>query len=234
MTGPDRNTSGWIGTDESGKGDYFGPLVVAGVYLDHQTAQEMEHLKVRDSKRISDKRVKGLAAEIRCRCKYSLVVIGPRRYNRLYGKMNNLNRLLAWGHARAIENLLAEVDCSRAISDRFGDERVIRRALLQKGREIELEQRPKAEDDLAVAAASILARAEFMHWLDELSCQVGINLPKGATHVVEVGKQLVEKYGEEILSEVAKLHFKITRKILAKGPISGKGLPLELLFYGSA
>ena len=211
----DESSPGWIGTDEAGKGDYFGPLVVAGVYLDEKTAQEITHLGVRDSKRISDRRIVELAAEIRSRCPHSLVVIGPKGYNRLYGKIKNLNRLLAWGHARAIENLLAEVDCRRAISDRFGDERFIQRALLQRGRRIELEQRPRAEDDPAVAAASILARAEFIQRLEGLSRQVGVPLPKGATHVVKTGRQLVEKYGPKILSRVAKIHFKTTQKILA-------------------
>lgn len=207
--------SGWIGTDESGKGDYFGPLVVAGAYVDEKKAEELEGLGVRDSKRISDSKAGELALEVRSRCEHSLVVIGPKRYNELYGQIRNLNRLLAWGHARAIENLLARVSCQRAVSDRFGDEGFIRQALLKRGKEVCLEQRPRAEDDAAVAAASILARAEFVRWLEELSRRLGVALPKGATQVVEVGKRLVEQYGEEVLARVAKVHFKTTKAILA-------------------
>ena len=204
---------GWIGTDEAGKGDYFGPLVVAGVYVNHETVSKLRQLNIRDSKRVSDGRVKNLAVEIKKICPHNIVVIGPERYNTLYEKMKNLNRLLAWGHARAIENLLEKVPCSRVLSDQFGDERFILDALLKRGKEIELEQKTKAEDDVAVAAASLLARSEFLNRLEKLSQKWGIGFPKGATKVVEDGKKFAKKHGAKALSKVAKVHFKTTRTI---------------------
>jgi ribonuclease HIII len=152
-------------------------------------------------------------------CRHSVVAIGPQRYNDLYAKIRNLNRLLAWGHARALENILEDTDCTLAISDQFGDERFILNALLEKGKRIRLIQRPKAEDDLAVAAASILARAEFLIRLARLSDEVGTALPKGASPAVELAARMViKKHGRERLATVAKLHFKTTQAVIAGSP----------------
>jgi ribonuclease HIII len=206
--------AGWIGTDESGKGDYFGPLVVAGVYIDEKLLPRLKSLGVKDSKRLSDRAVLEMSEPIRSLCPYSIVVIGPEKYNDLYEKIKNLNRLLAWGHARVIENLLEKNLCQRVVTDQFGDERLVLDALLKKGREVKLEQRHKAEDDPAVAAASILARAEFLLRLKQLSSKIGIPLPKGASQLVEAAaRQIVEKKGSKILKEIAKLHFKTTAKL---------------------
>jgi ribonuclease HIII len=173
-------------------------------------------MQVRDSKRVSDGRILEMAPDIRQVCRHSVVAIGPQRYNELYEKIGNLNRLLAWGHARALENLLSEVDCKLAIADQFGDERFILNALLEKGKKIRLLQRTKAEADLAVAAASILARAEFLMRLKRLSDEVGTALPKGASQAVELGARMViKKHGKERLRMVAKLHFKTTQAVLA-------------------
>jgi ribonuclease HIII len=144
-----------------------------------------------------------------------VVAIGPERYNALYLKIKNLNRLLAWGHARALENLLEQVPCELAIADQFGDERYVQRALMEKGKTIRLVQQPKAEADLAVAAASILARAEFLTRLRRLSEEVGTTLPKGASNAVELAaRMIVKKHGEAGLGRVAKLHFRTTETIL--------------------
>lgn len=205
-----------IGMDESGKGDYFGPLVIAAVFVDATTESELRLMEVRDSKKISDGRILELAPDIRTICPHSVVAIGPQRYNELYRKIKNLNRLLAWGHARALENLLERVDCELAIADQFGDERLILNALQEKGKRIRLEQRPKAESDLAVAAASIVARAEFLLRLKRLSDEVGTTLPKGASPAVELAaRMIVNKHGQERLGSVAKLHFKTTQVVLA-------------------
>lgn len=207
---------GRIGIDESGKGDYFGPLVIAAVYVDPTTEKDLSLMQVRDSKRISDNRILELARDIRQVCPHSVVAIGPERYNQLYSKIKNLNRLLAWGHARTLENLLAQVECGLAISDQFGDERFIQNALLEKGKRVELIQRPKAETDMAVAAASVLARAEFLSRLDRLSKTVGTTLPKGASPAVELAARMVlKKHGRERLGTVAKLHFKTTQAVLS-------------------
>lgn len=206
---------GHIGTDESGKGDYFGPLVVAGVYLlDEQQAVLLE-LGIKDSKRLSDNRVRDLSTLIKKGYPHSIVAIGPERYNVLYSKLQNLNKLLAWAHARVIENILGDVPCSLAITDQFGDKLYVTNALMTKGKTIELIQRPKAEEDLAVAAASILARAEFLNRLFFLSRDIGIDLPKGSSpRSEEVGLELVKRQGPQVLDRVAKRHFKLTDRIL--------------------
>ena len=206
-----------IGIDESGKGDYFGPLVVAAVFVNATTQGELRLMEVRDSKKISDGRVLEMAIDIKTICPHSVIAIGPQKYNELYAKIKNLNRLLAWGHAKALETLLERgITCERAISDQFGDERLILSALQEKGQKISLEQRPKAESDLAVAAASILARAEFLIRLKRLSSEVGTTLPKGASPAVELAaKMIVRKHGQERLGSVAKLHFKTTKAVLA-------------------
>jgi len=205
-----------IGIDESGKGDYFGPLVIAAVFVDAITQGELALMQVRDSKKISDGRILEMAPDIKTICPHSVIAIGPHKYNELYAKIRNLNRLLAWGHAKALENLLDRVSCERAISDQFGDERLILNALQEKGRKIVLEQRTKAESDMAVAAASILARAEFLLRLKRLSDEVGTTLPKGASPAVELAARMViKKHGQERLDSVAKLHFKTTQAVLA-------------------
>ena len=205
-----------IGIDESGKGDYFGPLVIAAVFVDVTTQGELAIMEARDSKKISDGRILEMAPDIRTICPHSIVAIGPQKYNELYAKIRNLNRLLAWGHARALENLLERVTCGRAIADQFGDERFVLNALQEKGRKIALEQRTKAESDVAVAAASILARAEFLLRLKRLSDEVGTTLPKGASPAVELAARMViKKHGRERLGSVAKLHFKTTQAVLA-------------------
>jgi ribonuclease HIII len=210
----------WIGLDESGKGDYFGPLVVAGVHVTEKLEERLVGLGVRDSKRIADSRVLVLEQDIRSLARCSVVAIGPERYNELYEKMRNLNRLLAWAHARTLENLLGQVSCSRALADQFGDEYLIKRALMEKGKTVTLEQRPRAEDDVAVAAASILARAEFLKRLKRLSDEHRITFPKGASHgIKEAARRLLKPYSSveerrKILGKVAKLHFKTTKEVL--------------------
>lgn len=211
-----KGSGGWIGIDESGKGDYFGPLVVAGVYLEPGQVPDLRLLGIKDSKQLSDLRVKEIAVELLTRVISSVLVIGPKRYNELYEKIKNLNRILAWAHARALENILQRVDCTRALSDQFGDERFILNALMEKGKTIKLEQRPKAESDPAVAAASILARAEFLNRLERLSQEVGITLPKGASRLVEdTARTLIKHGGQQLLQSVAKWHFRTTQAALS-------------------
>jgi ribonuclease HIII len=138
---------------------------VAAFFCPEGQEPVLTELGVRDSKTLSDKRVLDLASALRAGYIHSLVAVGPEKYNELYGKFRNLNKLLAWGHARAIENVLERADVRRAVTDQFGDERFVRQALLTRGRSIELQQRTRAESDPAVAAASILARAEFLRRL---------------------------------------------------------------------
>ena len=207
-----------FGVDESGKGDFFGPLVIAGVYVDRGIARKFMDAGIQDSKRIgSDARIHALGEVIRKThgALADTVVIGPERYNDLYEKFGNLNSLLGWGHARVIENLLARrPDCPRALSDKFADARVIQRSLLQRGRDIQLDQRTKAESDLAVAAASIIAREAFINWLNARGKTLGLKLGRGvSTGVKQTGRELVAKHGPEILRQVAKLHFRTAHEI---------------------
>ena len=202
-----------LGVDESGKGDFFGPLVIAGVYVDRGIARKLLDAGVVDSKRIgSDTRIRALAEIIR---KSSLglvetVLIGPAKYNELYEKFGNLNLLLGWGHARVIENLLAKKPaCPRSLSDQFADARVINASLLKHGRKITIEQRPRAESDIAVAAASIIAREAFINWLERKSKELGLRLDRGVSpSVKESARKLVELSGAGVLREVAKVHFR--------------------------
>jgi len=206
----------WIGVDESGKGDYFGYLVVAGVLLDEEKKKKLEEMGVKDSKKLSDSAVTRLATQIRRICKHDIVKISPEKYNMLYKKFKSLNTLLAWCHARVIENLLEKNEIDFIITDKFGDERFLKNALFERGKKAKIQQKIRAESDMAVAAASVLARAEFLKTLKKLSMEVGYSLPKGATHVEEAAKELVSKHKEEVLDFVAKRHFKTTKRVLQK------------------
>jgi ribonuclease HIII len=210
-----RGAAGHIGTDESGKGDYFGPLVIAAFFCPDDQVPVLGELGVRDSKALSDNRVRTIAETLKGGYVHSVVAIGPAKYNELYAKFRNLNKLLAWGHARVIENILGEVDCAKAVTDQFGDERFVLQALMEKGKQIELVQRHRGEEDPAVAAASILARAEFLKRLQFLSRDWAVDLHKGAGPPVEASAaEFLAKHGSAALGQVAKLHFKITDRVL--------------------
>jgi ribonuclease HIII len=207
-----------IGVDESGKGDFFGPMCVAGVYVNEAVINAWKDAGVRDSKNISsDQKISDLAKLIRETpgCVTTVVPIGNEAYNRLYAKMRSVNNVLAWGHARVIENLMGQRHRMnpppvRAISDQFAASKgVVEKALMAMGRNLELVQRHKAEEDLAVAAASILARDEFVKRLAGLGRGIGVELPKGAgTKVDAVAKELFGKQGAALLAKLAKMHFR--------------------------
>lgn len=222
-----------IGVDESGKGDVFGPLVVAAVYTDAVLGPRLVEAGARDSKTIaSDRAALEAAARIRAVLgpgRYATVTVGGAAYNRLYAKMRSLNRMLAWGHARCIENVLEAVpDCPMAISDQFGDGDTVRRALMARGRGIELRSRVRAEADVAVGAASILAREGFLLALRGLRERFGTELPKGASPQVRAaGEALVRAHGPAALVEAAKCHFRTIDQILAATGHSREELPPE-------
>lgn len=198
-----------IGVDESGKGDFFGPLVIAGVMVDESNIAILKKAGVKDCKVVDDKNIYKLAALIKNNCIFSVITINPSKYNELYAKLKNLNLLLAWGHARAIENILEKKDCDYALSDKFGDDKLIQNALLNRGKKIHLEQRCKAESDIAVAAASILARAQFLSGISELSVKYGIEIPKGASEkVILAAKSISSRYTKDELKNTSKIHFK--------------------------
>jgi ribonuclease HIII len=215
-----------LGVDESGKGDFFGPLCIAGVYLNETVIAAWKDKGIRDSKNISsDRRIGELAELIRDTrgCVSTVVPIGNEAYNRLHAKMRSVNSVLAWGHARVIENLMLQRHRMdplpvRAISDQFASKKeTVAKALMSLGREIELVQRHRAEEDLAVAAASILARDEFVRRLGKLEQEFGVKLPKGASPAVEqAGKDFVAKHGADALPKVAKMHFRTRYRVLGQ------------------
>jgi ribonuclease HIII len=211
----DLDTTARIGIDESGKGDYFGPLCIAGVYAHGEQIAQLKQMGVKDSKTLSDAAIRKIAGKIRSTCTCHIVRINPAKYNELYSKFGNLNTMLAWGHATAIEQLVEETGCKRVIIDQFADERVVLTALRRKSMKLDLTQRTKAEADLVVAAASILARDAFLYGMEKLEKTYELVLPKGASaQTVSAAKKLVEKHGPATLGQVAKLHFKTTQVVL--------------------
>ncbi|KIA77465.1 ribonuclease HIII [Parachlamydia acanthamoebae] len=209
------NLLGRIGIDESGKGDFFGPLCIAGVFAEGQDILRLKALGVRDSKTITDKDILKISAKTRESFTYHIVRINPLKYNELYGKFLNLNRLLAWGHATTIENLVEKTQCQDVVIDQFAAEHIVITALSRKKLKVNLTQRHRAEEDVVVAAASILARAAFLEGLEKLSREFELPLPKGASaKTIEIGRQFARQYGKEALEKVCKLHFKTLDSIL--------------------
>jgi len=211
-----KTTNSKIGVDESGKGDLFGPLVVAGVIVNSETELLLAKRGVRDSKSLSDTIIIALANLIREQCPVEVLILLPPEYNALYEKHGNLNLLLAWGHAQVISKLSKKQKVAKAISDQFGDTSLVINALKEEGCEIVLEQRPRAETDIAVAAASIIARAEFVISMKEYTAKAGIEIPLGtsATEVKNIGKQIYRQWGKPGLERIAKMHFKTIKEIM--------------------
>ncbi len=204
-----------LGIDESGKGDFFGPLVIAGVLADESEANRLQQNGVRDSKKITDKKILELSDWITDNFVHTLVVIGPEKYNQLYQKIRNLNKLLAWGHSRVIENVASENEIDLAISDKFGRADFIENALMDKGKKIKVHQMVRGEAIVQVAAASIVARAAFVKFIAGMKRQFDANIPKGAGNLVDdAGRELVGRYGLPVLEKAAKVHFKNYKKIV--------------------
>jgi ribonuclease HIII len=211
----------WVGIDETGKGDYFGPLVVVAAAIERHRVPLLIELGIADSKKLSDKFVRKITPDLKACCVYSRVIIRPERYNELYAKIGNLNHLLAWGHARALEDALEMApDCTYALSDQFArNPAVVERQLMELGRGVRYEQRTKGESDPAVAVASVLARDIFLTEMKRLEKAAGRALPKGAGGpVLAAARDIANGPEPELLRRVAKLHFKTTQDI---------GLPLE-------
>ncbi|MFO0980517.1 MAG: ribonuclease HIII [Planctomycetota bacterium] len=209
-------TDALIGSDESGKGDYFGPLVVAACYAAPEHRVLIEQLGVRDSKAANDALILRAEQVLAQSLPHAVNVLAPEHYNRAYAAAPNLNVVLGRAHADCIERVLEQVDCRRALADKFGDERYIREALGAKGRHVRLEQRTHAEDHPAVAAASFLARAAFLRAMCALEQLAGMSLPRGSSASVEAAaRALVARLGRDALGRFAKLHFKTTARVLA-------------------
>jgi ribonuclease HIII len=223
----------WIGSDESGKGDYFGPLVAAAVFVSPDQESQLRVASVRDSKLLTDAMAHDVAAAVRhiCEGRFAEEVISPAEYNALYERFKasseNLNHLLAWGHVHVLEPLLAScnlpIDTVTVIADQFANERYVRERLHQAldRRDLpmpRLVQMPRAEANVAVAAASILARDRFLRWLEEASAHYGIKLPKGGSNpaIIAAARHVVQRYGAGELANVAKLHFATTGRVVGR------------------
>lgn len=198
-----------IGIDESGKGDFFGPLCIAGVFASGDQIIGLSELGVCDSKKLTDATIRKIAPKIKALCDHHTIKIGPAKYNQLYAQFKNLNSLLAWGHASTIEAIVQGSGCKNVIIDQFADERVVERALAQKKLQVDLTQRHRGEEDIVVAAASILARDLFLSGLEQLGKQYECTFPKGASSAtIEAGRRFVREHGLDALPNVAKMHFK--------------------------
>ena len=204
------------GTDEAGQGDYFGPLVVAGVAVRRVDIELLCALGVDDSKAVNDRKIAEIEPDIRAACSTEVLVIGPKRYNELYERIGNLNRLLAWAHAKVIENLIERTEPSVewVLVDRFAHESMVNRNLGPLGRKTRIDQWPRAESDPAVAAASILARAAYLRGLQRLSRRYDLVLPGGAgAPVLRAGGLFLDAHGRDRLADVAKIHFSTTQQL---------------------
>lgn len=206
-----------IGVDEAGKGDFFGPLCIAGIQAAENEIKKLLSIGVKDSKQMSDNSVKTLAKKIKEICPHTVIAISPKKYNELYENFRNLNQLLAWGHGTVISELAQKTSCQNVLIDQFASEHLVINALKKRNLTVNLKQRHRAEEDVVVAAASILARAGFLEGLERLSEKYQMTLPKGASSIVlQAGVNFVHKHGKETLIEVAKLHFKTTQQVLAR------------------
>ncbi len=237
--------SAHAGSDESGKGDYFGPLVVCCAFTDERLSDEMVRLGVKDCKQMSDAAVLSAGAALRRLLGpdgYAVVRLGPAAYNRLYAKIKNINRMLAWAHGTAIEELLTKrPNCARVVVDQFAPtELTIRRALKERGKKATVEQRHKAESDIAVAAASVIARELFIRDIQKMTADVfgapsgeeGKAVPKipmGSSdpRVRSLAEEMVRAHGPTWLMNHCKAHFQTTDKVLAACGKSRADLPPE-------
>jgi len=202
-----------IGVDEAGKGDFFGPLCIGAVYADAKGIERLIEMGIKDSKTLNDKTISKLALKVREEFKHKVIIIYPQKYNELYSKFKNLNSLLAWGHATAIDHLVKDSKCTNVIIDKFANEYVVKNAVKKKSIEIDLTQVHKGESDPVVAAASILARHAFVDSLDRFETQYNFTFPKGASKkVIQAKRNFVKKFSENELPNIGKMHFKTAKE----------------------
>jgi ribonuclease HIII len=191
-----------IGVDEAGKGDFFGPLCIAALFAEGSGVERLIELGVKDSKTISDTNIVLIGKKIRAEFQYEVIRVSPTRYNEMYPKFGNLNTMLAWGHATAIEKLSARCQCRNVIIDKFAHEQVVLKAVKQKNLSITLTQKVRAEEDV-------------VDGMDKLSQECGFELPKGASaQVIAAGKKVVALFGSDMLPKVGKMHFRTVEKII--------------------
>ncbi|MDA3861441.1 MAG: ribonuclease HIII [Melioribacteraceae bacterium] len=203
----------YIGSDESGKGDVFGPLITTAFYVDEKVKQRLAQLGVRDSKDLSESQITEIAKKLRSEFpnNFETIPLFPEKYNELYAKFNNLNALLIWTHSKAISNLLDKFKCQNIIVDKFSN-RALNITSKNYDSKVDVLQITKGERFIGVAAASIIARDTFNKWFLKIK-ETYLDLPKGASNGVEdIVKFFIKKYSAEELSKVSKIHFKTVKK----------------------
>ncbi len=204
-----------MGSDEAGKGDFFGALCIAAVYADGPGIIELVKMGVKDTKVLSDKKTLDMAKKIRENFAHHIIKVGPVKYNELYAKFNNLNTLLAWAHSATLENLGQKTGCEQAIVDQFASQAFITPIIMRKNKGLNLILKTHAEADPVVAAAAILARAAFLNNLKDLGEELGIVLPKGASQLTKkIASQIVKQHGAETLDRLCKKHFQTYKQVL--------------------
>lgn len=206
--------SEYIGSDECGKGDFFGPLVTAAVFVDKETQNKLRRVGVRDSKDLTESQITELARLIKISIadNYEVIKINPAKYNQLYDHFKNLNKLLNWAHSKAIDTLLQRTNCKTVITDKFSNKE-LNVTMKADHSSVEFIQETGAEKFVGVAAASILARNEFNQWFNQQK-KIGHNFPKGSSDaVIEAATRLNQKFNGDKLNEYVKLHFKTLKKI---------------------
>ena len=217
FTGEENDPDDLIGIDESGKGDYFGPLVVAAVRITPDLAEKLQGLGITDSKKLAPSSIHYLADIITKRCQHALIVMGNKSYNLIYDKFKNLNHILAWAHMRVLEDTLKQGYCPNVLCDQFASASLLKNSLRAKKLDVTLHQRPRAESNLAVACPSILARYNYLLQMEKMSKHYSFEFPKGASdHVVNMALEFIEEHGEDEMEIVSKQHFKTTEKINAR------------------
>lgn len=207
-----------IGSDEVGTGDYFGPIVVSSAYVNKENIKWLESIGVKDSKKLTDDKIIEIVPEIIKRIPYKSIILTNKEYNERYNENTNMNKLKAILHNSVLSKLSNEIkDYEYIVVDEFATKYVYYNYLKESPNVVRnITFMTKGEDKcLAVACASLISRYIFIKEFDKLSDKVDEFLPKGASDAVnDMGKKLVNKFGKDILKDVAKLNFKNTEKIL--------------------
>jgi len=209
-----------IGVDEVGKGDYFGPLVVASCFVNEEFFKKVISLGVADSKKFSDRKIMELYGKIKDYPYKYISIVYPLEYNRLILETGNVAILLARQHSFVIEKALLDlkskgIECKKVVIDQFSSKKSrVLDELGELGSSIAFEQYHKGESDIAVACASVFARAIFLQEMEKMSNLYNFEFPKGSSNVIERARLFVKQKSQEELKKVAKISFKTTKSVL--------------------
>jgi len=208
-----------IGSDEVGTGDYFGPIVVTASYVTKDNVDFLLELGVKDSKKMSDTEIKKVVPQIIKKIPYHTFVLNNSQYNELYNSDMNMNKMKAILHNKVLSAFTdkTKYPYDYIVVDQFENPKSYYKHLSDaKFKVYNITFLTKAEDQcLSVACASLISRYVFLQEMDKISQSIGMEIPKGASDLVDsVGKEIVKKFGNEKLKEITKMNFKNTEKIL--------------------